>query len=132
MDHAALVKVLQSMKGLPNEAYCFGGGQSLSARQNRVEGFTFQVLHHDVMDAVGIADLEGADHVGVVELSEQAGFALKAAKHMRLLRGGRGEDLQCNDLPQSVNRLVYAAHMTLADAVEDFVSAEKEVVGPAA
>ena len=84
------------------------------------------------MDAVRVADLERADHVRVVELRQQSGFALEAAEDVRALRPRRGQDLQGDDLAEAVDGLVNAAHLPLADAVEDLVPAEEEVVGAAA
>ena len=132
MNRPALVQVLKAVERLADEPHRLGERQPLAPVEHLVERLAFQVLHHDVVDAAGLADLIGADHVRVVELREQPGLALEPAEDVRVLRLRRRQDLQRDELAEVVDGLVHAAHLPLADLVEDLVPAEEEAVRAAA
>ena len=68
----------------------------------------------------------------MVELGQEARFALKAAEDVLVLRLRCREDLERHDLAERVGGLVHAAHLPLADAVQNLVAADEEAVGAAA
>ena len=132
VDHALLVEVLQAEQRLVDEADRLGRRQLAAPLQHLLERLAVEVLHDEVVQPVGLADLEGADDVGVLELHGQPGLALEAAERFRVLGLGRRQHLDGDDLAELVDRLVDAGHAALADAVEDLVVVEEEVVGLAA
>ena len=91
VDRTPVMEVLQTIESLLTSAPP-PRPEGAAPRQHFVESLAFQILHDDVMDAVGVADLKGANHVRVVELRQESGFALKPAENVRLPCGGSRED----------------------------------------
>ena len=81
MHHPALSwRCCKPFRACCTSPHGFAPRQPLAPRQNLVERFAFQVLHHDVMHAVGITDLEARTTFGMVELRQQACLALETAE----------------------------------------------------
>ena len=51
-----------------------------ASTQNRRQGSALGVVHHDIARPVGLQDSSNADHVGMLELRQRAGFFQKLAK----------------------------------------------------
>ena len=127
MDHAALVGVRE---GLRNLAGPFANLRLLGpaarfllqvvAQALRLAAFARDVIHGQVIDAVGLA--HGVDHhdSGMSELGHHAGFVVEARDEAVV--GGQfpGQDLQGVLLPQvDVLGQVDFAHPTCADGIGD-------------
>src|SRR5262249_1476592 len=108
------------------------GRQFLAALQDFLERFAFEVLHDQVVQAFGLADLKGADDVGMSETLGQAGLALEAAEGLGVLDSGRRQHLDGDHLAEAMDSLVNAGHASGADAVEELVLIEEETAAVAA
>ena len=98
MDHPLLVNVLQAEQRLMDQPHRFAGRQALAALQHLVERLAFEILHDEIMDALGLADLESADDIGMLELDRQPGLALEASQHLAVLGARRRQHLDGDDL----------------------------------
>ena len=128
VDHPLLEHVLKSEQRLMNEPNRFRRQQALTAIEDFIERLAFQIFHHDEMLAVGFADLERPDDIGMIEFRQQPPFALKARQNHRLLGLRRRQHLERDELARRVHRLVDAGHAPFADQIEDRVLIEEEAL----
>ena len=132
VNHASIVQVLEAVECLAHEPDRLARGKLFAARKHFIQRLAFEELHDDEVPASGVADLEGAHHIRVIELGQESGFALEAAEHALILRPGGGQDFEGDHLAEGMDGLVDAAHLAFADLVEDLVAFEEEAVGAAA
>ncbi len=132
VNQSLRVDVLQALQRLEHQPHRLGRRQLLAPQQHVFQRFALQILHDQIVEAAGLADLEGADDVGVLEPHGQLGLALEAAEEVRFAGPRRRQHLDGEDLAEPVLRLVDAGHAALAQPVEDLVIVEEEAVGVAA
>ncbi len=124
MDDARAVGLVERVRDLDADP------ERLLLRQGALlqpvgERLAFEVLHHQVVDAVLLADVvEGAD-VGMVEGGGGAGLTLEARAAVGVLGEVRGQDLDGDGAVQArVARAVDLAHPARAKGREDLVGTE--------
>jgi len=67
------VDVLKPEQGLVDDPGGLGRRQLAARPQDVLQSVAVEVLHHDVIEALAMAHLVGADDVGVLQLDGQAG-----------------------------------------------------------
>ncbi len=78
------------------------------------------VLHDDVVQAAGFAEVVNVDDVWVIELRERAGFAAEARDEVRRERIDRRQDFQGDDAVEvPLARLVDDAHAAAPEHFQD-------------
>ena len=89
MDHALLVRRLQRAADLPEQPPHLGE-LHLSALEARREALAVEVLHDEVVAAVGeLIECEDVDDVGVADLIDRPRLLLEATDQIRMLGGMR-------------------------------------------
>src|SRR5262249_45535365 len=80
----------------------------------------------------GLADLEGTDDVGMLELDRNASLALKPGQESRVLGLRRRQYLDGHDRSGFVLCFVDTGHTSLAEAIKNLVAPEKEPISMSA
>src|SRR5437667_5893097 len=94
-------------------------------RQPRGEGLPFQILHHEVIGAVLMADIVEHANVGVVEARDRLRLALETRFHLCVIGEMRRKDFDGDRAIQArIAGFVNLALPTRADGGKDFVRAE--------
>jgi hypothetical protein len=87
--------------------------------------FAFQVLHHQIIDSILLADIEQRADVRVLQSGDGPRLAPESFSALRIGGDGRGKDLDRNiSIQASVASAVYLAHSTRADGTHNLVRSE--------
>ena len=132
VDQPLFVNRLQAQQRLVDQGDRLAHRQPFRAGQDLFERFTLQVLHHQVMQRLVLAAVIGPHDVGVPYRQGEFDLALEAREHGRLggLRGRQHLDGNGHSLGV-VNGLVDAGHSSLADAFDEPIGAEVELLAVA-
>ena len=85
----------------------------------------FQVLHHQEVDAVLVADIVERADVRMAQARNGLGFAVETLARLRIARKMRGQNLDGDDaVKPRIARPVDLAHASGADRRDDLVRAE--------
>jgi len=110
MDDAAAMRLVQGIDDLD------GVRQRLldrhrPPRETLLQRLTFDVLHHQVLDAILLADVVDRADVWVVEARDDLGFTPERAARRRIVRAVRRQDLDRDRPVQArVDSAVHLAH----------------------
>ena len=77
MDESRLMRIMQTQRGLSCELARLLPGQTLGTQQDLQETRTFDELHHHVVMATGIADIESAGDIRMIHRQSRTRFLLK-------------------------------------------------------
>ena len=105
---AALVCVVQCVGDLADDLQRLSLAVDLAVGQLVIDGAALDVLHHEEVEAVGLADVDGLHDVIVVEARRGPPFAVEALDELRVLAEAAREDFDCHntveaDLPGAVD-----------------------------
>src|SRR4029077_12470044 len=78
VDQPGLVRVLQTQGGLADVMSCPEGSQRSAFLDDRLEGAAVDVFHDQEVPLAVLVDIVAADDVGVLQLRDGAGLAVKA------------------------------------------------------
>jgi hypothetical protein len=121
MEHALLVRVVDRVADLADVVERTVQVECALARDDRLEGFTRHVLHHDEEEVLLLLGGEDRDDVGMVERGQQARLAEQLAEVDALLvRHLEGDFL----VDPRVLGEVHGPEATAADRRLDFVFAD--------
>ena len=124
MNHAELVRGVQRVGDLD------GKSQRESDRQRTVgetmfERFAVEQRHHEVVNAVGLADIVDAADVRMIELRDGVRFPFETSAALPVIGDVGGEDLDRDvAIEPAVSRPIDFAHAASAEERVDFVRAE--------
>ena len=90
---AALVRVAQRARRLPQHPLDVVGGEWLLLLEHVLQRCAGDVLHHEVVEAALALDPVDRDDVGVVELGRGLRFLLESLDYLRVLRNVGWQDL---------------------------------------
>ncbi len=123
VDDAGAVRVGERREHLGDDAHHAGLGQRPLAGEHGVQVLALHVLHGDVHGAVfGLAEVEHADGVGVVQAAGGLGLALEAGDGALVAEEGLAQHLEHDRLVEvDLDGLVDLAHAALAEHLLDAV-----------
>ena len=78
VHHRLFMNVLKTQQRLVDDPHRVGRRQLAPSLQRLLQRFAFKILHHQVMEPPGFADLKRAHHIRVFQPYRQPRFALKA------------------------------------------------------
>ena len=123
VDHALRVGGFQSPANLRHDGGGFRGLQFFLAAHQALQVLTFDVLHGDELDAVGLAQIENADYVFVSDLPREDQFLFETLQDFRI-RGHVAANYFERHLALqfAVARVVDRAHAALAEHPNNLVA----------
>jgi len=90
-----------------------------------IDGAAVDVLHHEVVVFTGLADVESADDVGVVELGGGAAFGVETLDELRAAGELFGEDFDGDEAVEGeLLGFVDGGHGAGTELAEDFVAGD--------
>ena len=121
MDQGDLVSGRQSLADLGHDAQYFFLRQTTSGGDIGFQGLPLQEFHHHVDQALfGIAEIDDADDIGMVELAEQPRLAKEAPDHFRCRLEFGQQNLDRDRTAQAdLRNPVYRTHAARADLLFD-------------
>ena len=91
--------------------------------ENLIKSFSFQVLHRDVLDPVGFAQVEDADYIPVGNLSREDELLFEALQNFGIAGQLRPNHFQGNDpIELHVPGLIHRSHTALAEDLDQAVA----------
>ena len=130
VDQPALVGRTKADRNLADDLAGVGHGQRADAIDDFRQVEPLDVLHDQVVAALGLAGIHGADDVRMVELPDSLHFPLETGDPLRILGQAGEENLDGDKLLELlVPGLIDGAHASLAQLFEQFVFAEAARTG---
>lgn len=124
MHHAALVRSLQALANF-NTVFQHLLGREWPPRQPVSQRLPFQKFHHQVVDAILMADIMQSANVGMVQSRYGAGFAIETLSGLGIVRQVAGQDFDRHRAVQAcVLRSIHLAHAARTDRRKNLVRAE--------
>ena len=129
VDDAALVGGPEPVAHLLRDREADPERQRAAVADEVLEGHALEVLHRDVGDARGLAEVVGPEHVAVRDAPGELDLLLEALEEGRVAREGLGpQQLEGHDLVElPVARAVHDAHAALAQRAEDLVAVGEDL-----
>ncbi len=124
--------VLQAKGGLAHVFAGSGDGQGAVALDDLAQvGAVLDIFHDQEKSAGDFIGVEGADDVGMIELSGGADFPLETLDRLRVDGAVLADDLDGDDAAQAaLPGLVHRAHAAFPQAVEEDIGAQGQVLPP--
>jgi hypothetical protein len=130
VEESFFVEVLESERDLASDICGGFWGESAEIGDHAADGFSFDELHDEEMDAEGFAVVIDADEVFVLELGADFGFSAEASERSGVIHAFAGEDFESDAAAEAgVFGEIDAAHAALAYEIEEDVFSDAEA-GP--
>ena len=126
----SVVRRFQGHANLLHHANGLFGGKFSLLGDDIFEVLAFDKLHGDELDAVGLPEIENANHVFVGYLPRENQLLLEAVKNFRIDGKFRANDFQRDEAVHfAVARFIHSAHAALAEELQDFVARSEDRPG---
>ena len=130
MDDAALMGGGESRAQLARDVGGFVFRESANPAERAREVFPVDVLHREIQEAVGLADVVDAAHVGVGDLPRGAHLVVKLSEAHRIVAERFRQELQRDRLAEAqIVRPIHLPHPAAAEETDDPVAAVEQRAG---
>jgi hypothetical protein len=130
VQDALVVRGGEAGAQLPRDVERLLPRQVADATEQRGERLAVHVLHRQVVQAIGVADVVDAADVGMRHAAREPHLAGEPRRRVLAVAGVRGQQLERDRLiePQVVGA-IYLAHRAASEQADDAVAAGEDVAG---